>query len=264
MKWKFVKKYLSFNFKEYDYISHVQLPVLHKDWLYFSVRDSQNMSHICRVKDDIFETYLSPAFPIDKKGIMPSCFCEDTLFYTGYIEHDVNVYTQNICSLTGSTRRALITAETDKSFLVNSPFVLNDNSTYKMWYISGSGWYNQEDKKKPFYKINYAESKDMIKWEIIARDIIPTLSNYESPSRPCVLKHDDKYEMFFSSMDLEKNNFYQLQYAISNDGINWKRESISIDSQENMLCYPFVFDNKFMLINGSNYGEKDILLYERE
>jgi hypothetical protein len=65
-------------------------------------------------------------------------------------------------------------------------------------------------------------------------------------------------------MNLNSKSNYKLQYAESNDSLNWEREKISIATEENMLCYPFVLNRNFMFINGSNYGEKTILLYERE
>jgi hypothetical protein len=75
---------------------------------------------------------------------------------------------------------------------------------------------------------------------------------------------EEKYEMYFSSMNLNSKNNYVLQYASSNDALNWQREKILIATEDDMLCYPFILNRNFMFINGSNYGEKTILLYERE
>lgn len=260
MNWKFLKKYLSFEFEKYGYKSHVQLPTFHDGWLYFGIRNNENISHIARIKNDNFETFLSPNFDFDNKGIMPSSFCEDAFFYTGYVENKKSHYTQNICVLIGGSRYCALTAEQDESFLVNSAFVMNDNSIYKMWYVSGYDWVG----KKPLYRINYAESKNKINWDIVKKDVVPKLDSFESPSRPFVLKVEEKYEMYFSSMNLNSKSNYKLQYAESDDTLNWRREKISIATEDDMLCYPFILNRNFMFINGSNYGEKTILLYERE
>ena len=262
MNWIFKKIYLNFQFESHGCISHVQLPILNNDWLYFATRNNKNISHIARFKNDHFEFYLSPSEKFDHKGIMPSCFCEDVLFYTGYIDDANFGYSQNICSYDGKTRLCLIDKIKDQSNLVNSPFVCKDGSIYKMWYISGSGWKNVNKKIKPVYKMNYAESKDLENWNIKERNILPC-GFEESPSRPCVIKTKTNYEMFFSSIHLNENDLYQLQYAKSLDGINWSRENINIKTEENMLCYPSIFEDKYMLINGSDYGKKNILLYER-
>ncbi len=260
MKWKLIKTELEFNFEEHDFISHVQLPTINNQCLYFSTRTKENKSHIARVCNGKFEIYLSPQETFDSIGCMPSCFIEDQMIYTGWTTSTHCDYSQNICLYDGNQRHCLLTPEQDDSFLVNSGFVLKENSIYRMWYVSATNWIGN----KPLYKINYAESYNKLDWKILKKNIVPKLSTFESPSRPFVRKINNIYEMYFSSSDFFKKTTYELQYAYSYDGIEWKREPISIYSDENMLCYPFISNENKMLINGSDYGKNKILLFEQE
>jgi hypothetical protein len=256
MHWIFKKELVKFNFDKFK--SHVQLPLLKDDYVYFSSRDFAGRSHINRIKDSNFEIILSPKEDFDCLGCMPSCFVDDCIFYTGW-EHG-NPYAQNICLHDSGKRFKVLTCKQDDSFLVNSACVLKADGIYKMWYVSCVDWVG----KKPLYNINYAESKTLYEWKIVKKNCLTKLSLFESPSRPCVNYINGKYFMYFSSINLEVDFNYKLNFALSNDGINWKREKCDIDyNNQLMLCYPWV-DGKIMLINGNKYGETSIFLYEKQ
>lgn len=258
--WKFKTEIISFDFNKHGFFSHVQLPTAHEDFIYFSSRDSNGKSHINRISNDIFEVFLSPNNEFDKDGCMPSCFVDDVLVYSGWVLGGEHSYTHNICILEKNKSRLILTPEQDDSLLVNSAFVMSDK-VYKMWYVSGYRWIG----KKPAYVVNYAESKNLYDWTVIKKDCLPRLSKFESPSRPFVLKTHNNYEMYFASMDLEDElPSYKIQYAKSTDGISWTREVVDIEMHDqNMLCYPCIYRQNYMLVNGSNYGENSILLYEK-
>lgn len=255
MIWTFKKQLVQFNFENFK--SHVQLPILKQDYIYFSSRDSYGKSHINRIKNNNFETILSPKENFDFLGCMPSCFINDFLFYTGWQPGEP--YIQNICLYNDGKRFKILSPDQDDSFLVNSPCILKINEIYKMWYVSCVGWV----KNKPIYNINYAESDNLFKWKIIEKNCLKKFSEFESPSRPCVNYIEGFYYMYFSSIDLEKDHNYRLYYACSKNGIEWERRNIIIDyNQQTMLCYPWV-ENNLMLINGNEYGKNSIFLYEK-
>ena len=149
-----------------------------------------------------------------------------------------------------------------------SPCVINDNSIFKMWYVSCKRWETQDNGKyKHFYNIKYKESEDGIHWEIKSKVAIDFQNKYEyAISRPSVIKDtQDDYKMWYSFRAQENIENYRIGYAESKDGINWTRkdEEAGIDISEEgwdseMICYPYVFDHKgkrYMLYNGNGYGK---------
>lgn len=244
-QYKITETYLKFN-PDWGFASHVQLPTLN-DKLYFASRDYSGKSHINCIGNK-FETFLSPKESFDQDGCMPSCFLDEFCFYTGW--EPGMPYKQSVCLYVKNRRYKLID---NGDFLANSPSVIFDG-VYKMWFISSRGWQGCV----PMYSVDYAESSNIFDWEIVDRNCIP-LSEVEFPSRPHVVKND-KYEMYFSTMGLDKR--YSLQYASSEDGKVWARGAIKIDSDEDMLCYPFYSDGR-LLINGADFGKHTIFLAEQ-
>jgi len=95
----------------------------------------------------------------------------------------------------------------------------------------------------------------------------------EANARPCVLKEDGLYKMWYcyrGSIDYrtDKRQSYRLGYAESADGISWirKDEQVGIDVSEDgwdstMICYPYVYvhkGRKYLLYNGNGFGESGI------
>ena len=82
-------------------------------------------------------------------------------------------------------------------------------------------------------------------------------------SRPCVIKEDGIYKMWYSYRG--GSDTYRIGYAESADGIHWGRkdEEAGIDVSESgwdseMIEYPFVLEHKgkkYMLYNGNSYGK---------
>jgi hypothetical protein len=150
-------------------------------------------------------------------------------------------------------------------YLTASPFVLIEEGLWRMWYVSGTGWEMKDNQPRHYYHIKYAESADGIHWR---RQGVVCI-DYESPdehafARPCVLKEDDAYKMWYSY----RGNKYKIGYAESADGIRWERKDdqsgIAVSESgwdSDMLAYPYVFDvqdQRYMLYNGNGYGETGI------
>jgi predicted GH43/DUF377 family glycosyl hydrolase len=106
--------------------------------------------------------------------------------------------------------------------------------------------------------IKYATSSDGIHWEREDLVAIPLqLSDEYAISRPCVIKEEKGYSMWYSY----RVGSYRIGYAESADGIHWDRKDgeVGIDVSESgwdseMIEYPFVFDHKgerYMLYNGT-------------
>ena len=146
-------------------------------------------------------------------------------------------------------------------FLTASPWVLVENGTWRMWYVSGTGWCDSPNGPTHRYHIKYAESSDGVTWKrhgVVAID-------YASPSeyafgRPCVVYDAGLYRMWY----WYRGAAYRIGYAESPDGISWTRkdhESVIGVSEtgwdSDMVTYPHVFkldDRWQMLYNGNGYG----------
>jgi hypothetical protein len=147
--------------------------------------------------------------------------------------------------------------------LVTSPCVILDNGIWRMWYVSGFKWEEKNGSLYSYYHIKYAESKDGILWERNGLVCIELLSGERNIARPCVVKHNNTYEMWYS---YNAGQGYKIGYAESSDGYVWNRKDAEagIDLSESgwdskTLAYPWVFsheERKYLLYNGNEFGRE--------
>ena len=166
----------------------------------------------------------------------------------------------------------ILSSSINEPFLVGDSFVQKYESTFHMWYIFGTHWTKEPSEELParVYKIGHAVSIDGINWERDSKKIISDkLNKNECQALPTVVKHRNKYHMFFcyrhsTGFRKDKNRGYRIGYASSEDLINWKRDddvggmSVSKDGWDSdMQCYPHVFrcdDKVYLLYNGNEFG----------
>jgi|SRR5215831_17057686 len=256
--------------------------------LYFSCRDRDSRAHIAYADVD-----LKPPFQIlqiadqpllqpgeigafDDSGVSLSCIVEigarKYLYYVGW-NLGVTVPWRNSIGLaiydpaTKTFQRCSKAPLIDRSnidpFSVSYPFVLEDGGIYRMWYGSNLRW--GKTQAEMAHVIKYAESRDALHWE--RRDIIALNFKDEHEyalSRPCVLKDNDTFKMWYSF----RGDSYRIGYAESRDGVAWERrdEEAGLDVSPagwdaEMVEYPFVFDHRqerYLLYNGNSYGKSGI------
>jgi len=163
------------------------------------------------------------------------------------------------------SRSPILDRDSVDPYLTGSPCVLIEDHVWRMWYVSGARWRLENGQPKHYYHIRYAESRDGIHWDRAGTVCIDFKSSEEyAISRPCVIREDDTYKMWYSY----RGESYRIGYAESEDGIRWKRrdEEAGIDVSTSgwdseMIEYPFVFDHKgerYMLYNGNGYGKTGI------
>jgi hypothetical protein len=156
-------------------------------------------------------------------------------------------------------------------YLTASPCVLIEDGTWRMWYVSGTGWEMKDGQPRHRYHIKYAESSDGIQWRREGVVCIDYGSEDEyAIARPCVIKEDGFYKMWYSY----RGDHYRIGYAESRDGIEWQRKDAEsgIDVSESgwdseMIAYPYVFADEgrhYMLYNGNGYGRTGIGLALRD
>lgn len=147
--------------------------------------------------------------------------------------------------------------------------VIKDVGVYRMYYTSLTDWVITGKKPTYEYRINYAESLDGVYWQKKFITCIDIVDGY-GVATPCVIKHNDKYHMWFGfrkNYD-EKNNIggYKIGYAYSEDGVKWDRQDNKVgilpstsgwDSQ--MMCYPsvqIIGDRLIMFYCGNEFGKE--------
>lgn len=252
--------------------------------VYYSPRDEQNRSHIffvdidmctMNVADGCNSPVLSPGElgTFDDSGTMMSFlgYYENVwrLYYIGW-NLGQTVPFRNSVGLAISDdgihfKREYYGPILDRTKIephfCASCWVLKEDR-YRIWYLSCVKWrINSEGRPEHCYHIKYAESDDGINWERDGKIAIDFKSESEyAISRPCVLKGDRGYHMWFS----HRGDNYRIGYAFSEDGINWERmdDEVGITVSEKgfddiMICYPAVFkfkDEYYMLFNGNGYG----------
>ena len=262
--------------------------------LYFSCRDAQSRSHISYA-----DVELSPPFKVvriadepllspgeigtfDDSGVSLSCIKQINgikyLYYLGW-NLGVTVPWRNSIGLaiydpaTHNFKRysqaPILDRHAVDPYSVSYPFVLEDEGVYRMWYGSNLSW--GKEQKDMAHLIKYAESDDAIHWKRDGTIALHFKDDSEyAMSRPCVLKENGLYKMWYSY----RGQSYRIGYAESKDGIEWTRrdKDVGIDVSESgwdseMIEYPFVFDHngeRFMIYNGNSYGKTGIGLARLE
>jgi hypothetical protein len=150
--------------------------------------------------------------------------------------------------------------ETDP-FSISYPWVMHEGGRWRMWYGSNLDWGAGVQADMAFV-VKYGESDDGVHWR---RDGVIAIG-HNSPgeyaiARPCVLKDEARYRMWYS----HRGPAYRIGYAESDDGIRWGRmdEDVGIDvSASGWDCesieYAYVFRHRqrlYMLYNGNGYGK---------
>ncbi|MGB4660618.1 MAG: hypothetical protein WBI07_15695 [Mobilitalea sp.] len=153
---------------------------------------------------------------------------------------------------------------------VSAPCVIRDGNVFRMWYISFLSWDKFNEKLEPTYVVKHATSEDGIDWKCDSHICIKSDYYGEAIGRPWVIKDEGIYKMWISTRGIENyrtksGQHYMIEYAESNDGINWKRrrDKFSFPTSENgwdseMLEYASVtkYNNKYyMLYNGNDFGK---------
>ncbi len=268
--------------------------------IYFSTREKDKagkfLSHVSFVD---FDKDLKKIIAVADKTVIPlgglGCFDEHGIFPVNVVrvEDKIHAYTtgwnrkvsvsadasiglayseDNGVTFKKMGKGPVMTASLHEPFLVCDAFVKIFNGTYYMWYIYGQQWIKdpQEEMPQRVYKIAQAISKDGINWKRDGKKIIADkLNENECQALPAVIKHNEKYHIFFCYREAfgfrtDKKKAYRIGYAFSEDLITWTRNDLDlgIDVSENgwdaeMMCYPNVFHcngKLYMLYNGNEFG----------
>lgn len=274
-------------------VSHAALPVVDPApgrglRIYLSSRDHDGRSQVGRAAVSLDGTQpvfdpepllrLGPLGTFDDRGVTTSCLVDEGgrryLFYTGWtLGGSVPFHLAVGCAVSeddGATfNRVSVAPVLDRHrldpYLTASPAVLVEGGTWRMWYVSGTGWREKGGRLEPEYHIKYAESGDGVEWRRDGRVCIDYLDESEHAiARPCVVRDGSLYRMWFCS----RGSAYRIGYAESSDGLRWRRldpgEGLAPSASgwdSEMMAYPWVFDRdgqRQMLYNGNGFGRTGI------
>ena len=251
---------------------------------YFSSRDAHNRSSVGWVEVDMREpTHVlgiadTPVVvpgrigAFDDSGASMACLVrfEETryLYYLGW-NLGVTVPWRNSIGLAISRGASQAFAKWSEApvmdrgptdpYSISYPWVMIDDGRWRMWYGSNLKWGPKQADMA--HLIKYAESDDGIHWRRDGQIAIPFQSPDEyAMSKPCVLKEERRYRMWYSYRGAR----YRIGYAESADALQWERmdDKVGLDVSESgwdsdSVEYPNVFEHrgsKYMLYNGNGYG----------
>lgn len=247
--------------------------------------DAKNPSGVKKVnRQPLLELGRPGTF--DDNGIMPSCVVsagsKKYMYYIGWNPQVTVSYRLSIglalssdgMSFSKYSEGPICDRMFDEPFFNTAPYVILDNGIWRMWYISCTGWKMINNYPEPMYHVKYAESTDGINWKRTGIVCIDYTEFAKAIGRPCVLKIQDGYEMYYSYRSLlnyrsDKVMSYRLGYATSKDGLVWDRKDnqVGIDRSDSgwdseMIEYCHVINmsssKKIMLYNGNGFGKTGI------
>ena len=256
--------------------------------IYFTCRNSDRRSHgacltlnlsTLQVQDVSSAPLLIPGKPgyFDDCGTLITQVIEHghqhRAYYVGWSER-VSVPFQNAIGMatshdgiTGwqkSSDAPLIDRSHHDPLNLSYPWIRIEDGVWRMWYGSHLAW--EQGGLDMLHVIKYAESQDGTRWTRTNHVCIPLAEGESGVSRPCVLKSEGIYHMWYS-VRLGRKQTYRLGYATSADGLDWQRRDehplahlphgLPFDWDSEMICYPHVFDHngrRFMLYNGNGFG----------
>ena len=282
--------------------THAALPVVeplgdNRFGVYLSLRDDRNRARIGRTTLTMGNApVLAPLDPdpaldvgalgaFDDSGVTTSCLVTTgrtrLLYYTGWTRGvTVPFYLAAGVAVSeggGPFHRLSPAPLLDRSavdpFLTASPFVLIDQSRWRMWYVSGTEWRAQGPASagsallstpRHYYHIRYAESRNGLTWKREGKVCLDYASAEEHAfARPWVIRDAGGYHMWFAV----RGERYRIGYAHSREGEAWtRRDDLGLtasgaDWESQMVEYPCVFDwdgGRYMLYNGNDYGRSGV------
>lgn len=145
--------------------------------------------------------------------------------------------------------------------------VLYNGNIFRCYYAVINDWKTINGIPYPIYNIWYTESYDGIHFPHNDDKMIVDVNNDEYRiGRPKVYMTKTGYEMYYTRDTVNKE--YLAGYAVSEDGIHWKRqdEVLSLYKSESgwdseMACYPVIYRNgsfNYMFYNGNGMGREGV------
>lgn len=262
--------------------------------VYFGSRDENNNTIIfhfdMNMKKQEIVTFSrnpilvnGPTGYFDCNGVYPSCVIKKDkqlwMYMPGFMRGEFPLYYTRIGlavsedgnQFTKYSNVPLLNVSEYDPWMLTGPFVMHDDGSFRMWYVSGYKWDEKaHDRPQSYYHIKYAESHDGLHWK---REGLVSIDHaYETETnigRPWIIKEKGVYKAWFSYACGKQG--YRIGYAESTDGGYTftrmdEKAGITISEQpwENeAIAYPAVIvyqGRKYMFYNGNQFGKEGIAL----
>lgn len=309
MKWK--KLGYSFelsNYKQDWQQSHAMMPVVielnDRLRIYYTTRHLDGKSRITFYDVDkanpniILYVHDKPILELGNRGTFDDCGTVATfvirnenkiyLYYNGYNVRNTVPWSNSIglaiSEDEGKNFSKMFTGPImdrfkDDDFFTITPCIIKRGiSDWHMWYTSGTGWLEIENRKEPVYDLKYATSENGVDWRREFKVAIPQSRFDECIARATILEIDNKLHMWFiyrGSNDFrDGKDSYRIGYAEGdiNNPTNWVRKDgaagINLGPEDydiKMQAYPFVIklvEKTYLFYNGNAFGALGILFAE--
>jgi len=152
----------------------------------------------------------------------------------------------------------------DEPTMRAAPFVLNDGTGLRMWYVSCVQWRIVDGAPRYLVNIRTSTSSDGLHWVTDPVVCLQPQGDEYAVGRPSVLRTPQGYEMWFSVRSASRP--YRLGHARSADGVHWVRDDapeLLIETSRDgwdaeMVCYPCVIEHegqRLLFYNGNRHGQ---------
>ena len=306
MAWKKLGQIFNPNEHKIEWLkSHAMmpLPIVLNDRIrvYFTGRHNDGMSRVAFidfVKENptkILSDVSKPLLEVGTPGTFDDCGTVGTkvlkrndsiyLYYNGYNVRNTVPWSNSIglaVSNDGGTffekmfLGPILDRDPHEPYFAISPEIIEHDDILHMFYTSGTGWLNINDKREPIYDIKYATSTDGIKWERNYKACVPQNTIEECVARPTVVLEGEMLKMWFTfrgSRDFrDGTDSYRLGYAEANitSPTEWVRKdeligiNLGPEEYDNLMqAYPAVLDvgeKRYLFYNGNGFGYNGICL----
>jgi predicted GH43/DUF377 family glycosyl hydrolase len=142
---------------------------------------------------------------------------------------------------------------------IGYPFVMYDDSLYKMWYLNIQSSVNS---KGAISSIGYATSKDGLTWNHYSQEpvLIPSQGTWDSfiIGHGTILKDNAGYKLYYCGYNDNNNIRYSIGLATSTDGIHWEKKTDPVLNGTNGWDYSIgvkgvlKVNNKYYMYYGSS------------
>lgn len=265
--------------------------------VYFSSRDEHNRSHLGFVEidprepQDIKRLSERPALApgplgyFDDHGTYGLTIAEEGgllyMYYVGWNPGPPPLYYPSIGlaisddggeTFEKHSPAPILARSAQDPWMVTAPFVRKDDGLWRMWYVSGIGWREEEDGLHSYYHTKLAESEDGIEWRRDDHVALRLREGERNIARMCVVREDDGgYSGWYS---YTAGGGYILGNAVSEDGREWERLDDDVGAEpsggdawdSDAVAYPFVFDfagSRYLLYCGNDVGRAGFGIAER-
>ena len=180
------------------------------------------------------------------------------LIFTGVAEADGD-------TLRKLRRTPVLDRTPDEPTMRAAPWVIADGARLRMWYVNCVRWQSVAGAPRYHVEIRTTTSEDGIDWSAESRACLAPQGHEYAVGRPCVLKANGGYQMWFSVRSSARP--YHLAHARSDDGICWVRSGADAELpratasasgwDSEMVCYPCVIEHdgqRTMFYNGNQHG----------